>query len=117
VLWKNKKATAFVPSPLLYKGLIFLPGDRSFVTCYDAKTGAQVWKERLGDQYHASPVAGADRVYLTTKEGSVKVIRASKTFELLADNPMGEMIVASPALSNGQILLRGEKHLFCIEEK
>jgi outer membrane protein assembly factor BamB len=117
VLWKNKKASAFVPSPLLYKDLIFLPGDRSFVTCYDAKTGAQVWKERLGDQFHASPVGAADRVYFATKEGSVKVVRASKEFELLADNPMGEMIVASPALSNGMIFVRGEKHLFCIVEK
>ncbi len=55
-------------------------------------------------------------IYFTTKEGVVRVVRASASFELLAENDMGEMIVASPALSNGQIFLRGEKHLFCIEE-
>ena len=117
VLWKNKKANAFVPSPLLYKDQLYLPADRNFVTCYDARTGTQLWKERLGESFHASPVGGADRVYFTTKEGSVKVVRAGPSFELLADNPMGEMIVASPAFSNGQIFLRGEKHLFCIGEK
>jgi outer membrane protein assembly factor BamB len=116
VLWKNKKANAFLPSPLLYKGYLYLPGDRNFVTCFDARTGAQAWKERLGNEFHASPVGGADRVYFATKEGSVKVVRAGAAFELLADNPMGETIIASPAISNGQIFLRGQTHLFCIEQ-
>jgi outer membrane protein assembly factor BamB len=115
VVWKNKKAYAFLPSPLLYQGNLYLPGDRNFVTCYDGRTGTQVWKERLGNDFHASPVGAADRVYIATKEGSVKVVRAGTEFELLADNPMGETIIASPAISNGQIFLRGEKHLFCIE--
>ena len=92
------KANAFVPSPLLYKDYLYLPSDRSFVTCFDARTGTQVWKERLGEQFHASPVAAGDRVYLATKEGAVKVFRAGPSFELLADNPMGETIVASPAM-------------------
>ncbi len=117
VLWKNKKASAFVPSPLMYKGLLYVPGDRGFAACYDTQSGAQIWKERLGDQFHASPVAGAGRIYFATKEGSVKVIRAGAKFELLADNIMDESIVASPAISNGQIFLRGEKHLFCIEDQ
>jgi outer membrane protein assembly factor BamB len=117
VVWKNKKANAFLPSPLLYKDLLYLPADKSFVTCIDARTGEQVWKERLGDQFHASPVGAGDRVYLATKEGNVKVWRAGPSFELLADNEMGETIVASPAISNGRIYLRGEKHLFAIGEK
>ncbi len=115
VVWKNKKANAFVPSPLLYKDYLYLPADRNFVTCFDARTGTQVWKERLGEQFHASPVAAGDRVYIATKEGAVKVFRAGPSFELLADNPMDETIVASPALANGRIYLRGEKHLFCVE--
>jgi outer membrane protein assembly factor BamB len=116
VLWKNKKAGAFLPSPLLYQGYLYLPSDRTFVTCFDARTGTPVWKERLGNEFHASPVGGADRVYFATKEGSVKVVRAGPQFDLLADNPMGETIIASPAISRGQIFLRGEKHLFCIQE-
>jgi outer membrane protein assembly factor BamB len=114
VVWKNKKAAAFLPSPLLYEGNVYVPGDREFVTCLDARSGKQVWKERLGQQFHASPVGGAGRVYFATKEGAVKVVRAGPSFELLADNDMGEPIIASPAISGGCIFLRGEKHLYCI---
>ncbi len=114
VVWTNKKANAFLPSPLCYGDYIYLPGDRNFVTCLEARTGVQVWKERLGEQFHASPVGAGGRVYIATKEGSVKVLRAGPSFDLLADNVMGEQIIASPAISNGQIFLRGEKHLFCI---
>jgi outer membrane protein assembly factor BamB len=115
VVWKNKKAAAFMPSPLLYEGLIYLPADRDFVTCLNAKTGKPLWKERVGgDQFYASPVAAAGRVYFASKNGTVSVIRADGEFELLAENSMGEAIVASPAISGGMIFIRGEKHLFCI---
>jgi outer membrane protein assembly factor BamB len=115
VVWKNKKANAFLPSPLVYKDLIYLPGDRNFVSCFDAKTGELAWKERLGEQFHASPVAAGDRVYIATKEGDVKVLRAGPSFDLLANNKMGEQIIASPAISQGRIFLRAERHLYCIE--
>ncbi len=117
VEWKNKKAKAFLPSPLAYEGLLYLPEEKYFVTCYHTASGKQVWRERLGDTFHASPVAGAGMIYITSREGVVRVVRSSATFELLAENDMGETIIASPALSNGQIFLRGEKHLFCIGGK
>jgi outer membrane protein assembly factor BamB len=114
VMWKNKKVAPFMPSPLLYDGYLYVPADRDFVTCLEARSGKQVWKERVGEQFYASPVSGAGRVYFTTKEGTVKVVRAGPTFEMLAENEMGESLVASPAISGGQIFVRGEKHLFCI---
>jgi len=114
VVWKNKKVNAFLPSPLLYGDRLFVPADRGFVTCLDALTGKQVWKERVGEHFYASPVGGAGHVYFAMKEGTVKVVRADSEFEIVADNDMGEALVASPAISNGQIFLRGEKHLFCV---
>jgi outer membrane protein assembly factor BamB len=116
VLWTNKKASAYVPSPVVHQGLVYVAGDKGFATCLHAADGRQVWKERLGSQYHASPVAADGKIYFTSKEGIVRVVRAGTTFELLAENDMGEMIVASPAFSQRQIFLRGEKHLFCIGE-
>ena len=116
VVWKNKKVSAFVPSPLSYAGYVYVPTDKGFVTCLDAQTGKQVWKERVGDNFHASPVAAAGKVYFAAKDGTVKVVRAGPSFEVLAENPLGEGLVASPALSQGQVFLRGEKHLYCIEE-
>lgn len=117
VVWKNRKANAFMPSPLQHEGLLYVPADRGFVTCLDARTGKQVWKERFDGQFYASPVAGAGRVYVASKEGHVKVIRAGRAFELLADNALGESLVASPALAGGRIYLRGDKHLYCIDDK
>jgi outer membrane protein assembly factor BamB len=117
VVWKNKKVNAFVPSPLLYEGHVYVPADKGYVTCLNVQTGKQAWKERLGDQFHASPVAGAGRIYFATKEGLTRVIKAGPEFELLASNDIGESIVASPAIAGGRIYLRSEKHVFCIEEK
>jgi outer membrane protein assembly factor BamB len=100
---------------LLEQGLVNVPLDKGFVLCLDAQTGKQHWKERLGDQYYASPVAGAGMVYMPAKEGIVRVLKAGATFEPLAENDLGEGLVASPAPANGRIFLRGEKQLFCIE--
>jgi outer membrane protein assembly factor BamB len=116
VLWVNEKAKNSVPSPLLYEGLLYLPGDRGVVQCLDVKTGVEVWKKRLGDEYHASPVAGDGKIYFTSKQGTIHVIESGRRFELLAQNYLDEMIVASPAISQGEIFLRGDKHLFCIAE-
>lgn len=114
VTWKNKKAGAFLPSPLVYKEHLYIPNDKGFGICYDVKTGRQVWRERLGEQFYASPIGAAGRVYFPSKEGVVRVVRTGKDYELLAENDLGEGIVASPAISNGQIFIRGEKHLYCI---
>ncbi len=117
IAWKNKRDKPFVPSPLVYRGYLYITGDRGFGTCLDAATGKQVWKERLGEQYHASPVAGDGKVYFASKEGVVRVVQAGAEFKLLATNDMGEEIIASPAISEGDIFLRGTKHLFCIGAK
>lgn len=117
VVWCQRKAAGYIASPLVYGREVYLPISGGFCLCLDAATGKQRWKERLGDPAYASPVAGAGRIYCATKEGAVKVLRAGSTFELLADNPMGEPLVASPALADGQIFLRGERHLFCVGDR
>jgi outer membrane protein assembly factor BamB len=114
LVWKNKRGNPFVPSPVAYQGCLYVVGDKGIGTCLDAATGKQLWKERLGESYHASLLAGDGKVYFTSKEGMVRVVRAGPVFELLAENDMGEGIIASPAVSRGDIFLRGEKHLFCI---
>jgi outer membrane protein assembly factor BamB len=115
VAWVSKRATAYVPSALAYQGRLYVPGDQGFATCLDAVTGKQLWKERLGEQYHASPVAGDGKIYFPSKEGVVRVIRAGPTFELLAANDLGETVVAAPAIAHGALFVRGERHLFCIQ--
>lgn len=117
ILWKQNRGTPFVPSAVVYGGHYYLVDDEGFGTCLDLATGAELWRQRLGGRYQASPVAGAGKVYFTNLDGVVSVLKAGAGFELLARNALGETIVASPAVSNGQLFLRGEKHLYCIEEK
>ncbi len=117
VVWTNAKAGAFISSPVVYQGHVYISGDRGMGLCLDARSGKMVWKKRLGDHFHASPVAGDGKVYFATSEGIVRVVRAGADYELLAENNMAEAVMAAPAISDGQLFIRGEKHLFCVEAK
>jgi outer membrane protein assembly factor BamB len=114
VVWKSPRGSPYVPSPVCYGGEYYLIEDEGFATCLGLATGKVLWRERMGGRYHASLVAGDGKVYYTSLEGVVSVVQAGPKFKLLARNQMGEAIVASPAISDGEIFLRGEKHLFCI---
>jgi outer membrane protein assembly factor BamB len=81
--------------------------------CYEARTGTLAWKERLGEE-HASLVSAAGLVYFLNDQGVMNVVKLGAQFERVAQNEIHEKCFASPALSNGHIFLRGEKHLFCI---
>jgi outer membrane protein assembly factor BamB len=90
--------------------------DEGFGTCLDAVSGKELWRERLGGRYQASPVVGDGKVYYTNLDGVVTVIKAGPKFEVLARNELGEGIVASPAIAHGQLFFRGETLLFCVAE-
>src|SRR5262249_13388973 len=113
VAWRSKRGSPYVPSPVCTGGYFYLVDDKGWATCLNAATGKQVWKERMGRSFQASLVAGDGKVYYTDLEGGVTVLKAGPKFEVLARNEVGEMLVASPAVSRGQIFLRGQKHLFC----
>ncbi len=118
VLWSKKNEGGYVPSPVADKGKLFLVDDKGFASCWDVKSGEQHWKERLsGTGHHASAVAADGRIYLTADDGVTHVLKASPEFESLAKNPLGEAVYASPAFSNGEIFIRGAKHLWCIAGK
>jgi outer membrane protein assembly factor BamB len=115
VLWAKKNEGGYVPSPVAVGGRLFLVDDRGVASCWDVKTGKQYWKERLsGKGHHASAVAAEGRVYLTADDGTTFVLKAADEFEILAKNPLGERCFASPAFADGDIFIRGAKHLWCI---
>lgn len=119
VVWRyDKKGTSYVPSPLLHGGaLYFLDNNRAILSCLDAKTGKQHYtKQRLeGLQgVYASPVGAADRVYIVGRGGKTVVVRQGTKFEVLATNTLEDSFTASPAIVDGEIYLRGLKHLYCI---
>jgi outer membrane protein assembly factor BamB len=116
-LWKARRKGAFVPSPIVVAGHYYFVDDNGIGNCLDAASGEEVWRERLGGKYSASPLAGDGKVYFTNEDGVVTVVKAGPKFELLAKNPIGERVIASPAAAGGRIYLRGDKHLYCIGER
>jgi outer membrane protein assembly factor BamB len=118
VLWSKKNEGGYVPSPVAHAGALFLVDDRGVASCWSVKTGKQFWKERLsGKGHHASAVEAEGRIYLTADDGTTFVLKASDEFEILAKNPLDERVFASPAFSDGDIFIRGAKHLWCIGAK
>lgn len=115
VKWHHlNRGVSYVPSPVAARDFFFCVSDEGIAGCYDAVTGDVKWQKRLGRHHSASLVAAMDRVYFLDDDGITHTIKADANFEVLATNKLGEGTYASPAISNGQILIRGEKHLFCI---
>jgi outer membrane protein assembly factor BamB len=114
VAWQNTDAKCFVPSPVLTGDYLFVADDRGTVNCFDKNTGSRLWQDRLGMHYSASLVTAGGLVYFTADDGETAVVRPGPKLDVLHKNPLGEYTYASPAISDGQILIRGEKHLFAI---
>ena len=113
--WKIARGIPEIPSPLCYRGKLFLVRDGGLLQCLDAATGSVLYQERLGVSggYAASPVAADDRVYLCSQSGTVTVIDArSNQLKVLSRNALGEKIAATPAMVDDQLYVRTEKHLF-----
>ena len=121
ILWTLNRGTPYVPSPLLYDGYIyFCKGNDAFFSCVDTKNGkVEYGEERLPDisGVYSSPVGADGKVYLCGQNGITMVIKAGKNLEILASNDIGEPINASPAIVGDSLLIRGNKHLFCISNK
>jgi outer membrane protein assembly factor BamB len=117
VLWRYDKGTAYVPSPILVNGLLYLVTDKGLVSCLDAKTGRVHYeggRPPAGASFMASPVAVAGHLLLSSMDGDTVVLKAGTTHEVVRSNPLGEPIAASPAVVAGRIYIRGEHHLFAI---
>jgi outer membrane protein assembly factor BamB len=121
VAWSRFRGTPYVPSPLLYKdGLYFLTHYQGILTRVNAKTGEdQPGAFRLGEigNVYASPVAAADRIYITDLDGTTLVMTGGEIPRALAVNRLDDSFSASAAIVGREIFLRGDKHLYCIAEK
>ncbi len=116
--WRIYKGTPDVPSPIIYKDLVYLCRENGVGICLDAKTGEKYYEDRVYPQtYRANPVAANDRIFFTARDGTVSVIKAGKKLEILAKNKLSDQITASPAISNNRLYLRGYNTLYCIGKK
>jgi outer membrane protein assembly factor BamB len=117
VAWSKKKGGPYTPTPIVYGDQLYAVSNNGVFTSWDATTGAQIYQQRIGEQggaYSASPVAADGKIYLSMEDGEVNVVKAGREFELLARNPIGEVLMATPALSEGVLYVRGMQSVFAI---
>ena len=114
IAWESQTGAPYISSLVHDGGLIFMATDVGGVTVVDAKTGARVWQQRIEGIFSASPVAGDGKVYFASETGETIVVRSGRTPEVIARNDIGARMMASPAISDGQIFLRTDDHLFAI---
>jgi outer membrane protein assembly factor BamB len=113
IAWRTTRGASYVPSPIVEGDYFLIVSDQGFGHCFEAATGKLLWQERLGE-HHASLVSASGLVYFLNDNGVMTVVRPGPAFEPVARNELGERCFASPAISEGQIFLRSDKHLFCI---
>jgi outer membrane protein assembly factor BamB len=114
VVWRKNNGGNYVPSMIASEGLLFIIDDDGFATAAELETGERLWRERLGGPYSASPVAAEGRIYAIDEYGDAFVFEAGRDFKLLGRNPLGERVVASPAIAGRRIYLRTVHHLYAI---
>lgn len=114
VVWQVATGAPYVSSLVYDGGLLYMASDVGAISVIEAETGKRLWQERVNGLFSASPVAGDGKVYFVSETGEVIVLRAGRKPQVIARNDMGERLMASPAISNGQIFLRSDGSLFAI---
>jgi outer membrane protein assembly factor BamB len=117
IAWWHPRASGYTPSALLHDGRAYLVHDTGILTVLNAKTGAQIYKVRVGGGGHtfsASPLAAGGRIYLLTEEGVTFVLDAADEYREIAKNDLDEMSLATPAIAGDALYLRTESKLFKI---
>jgi len=113
VAWRTIKGAVYVPSPIIDGDYFFVISEGGVAHCFETKSGKILWQERMGT-HHASLISANHLIYFLNDNGVMNVVKAGAEFERVAQNDLGEKCFASPAISDGKIFLRGDKHLFCV---
>jgi len=116
IAWRSTKGSPYTPTPIIYGDLFYTCADNGVLAAYDAKTGERVYQERLPSSFSASPVAADGKLYLASEDGEVFVVKAGRKFELLAANSMGKPLMATPAISDGLLIMRAGNFVYAVGE-
>jgi outer membrane protein assembly factor BamB len=120
IAWSSTRGGPYIPTPVIYGEHLYVLLNNGVLAAYNVKTGQRVYQERLGGtggSFSASPVAADGKIYLLSEDGDVFVVKAGATYELLAKNSMGQVLMATPAISSGVLIIRGLKDVFAIGQK
>lgn len=119
IAWSKPRGGPYMPTPIVYGDVFYTCSNQGVLTAYNAKTGERIYQERLGGKggaFTASPIASDGKIYLSSEDGDIFVVKAGPKYELLATNPVGEVMMATPAISEGLIIVRGVNHVFAFGE-
>jgi outer membrane protein assembly factor BamB len=117
IAWSRTGRGSYMPTPLIYRGQLYVLANNGTFDAYNLKTGDEIYRQRLptiGSGYSASPVAADGKLYLSNEDGEILVIGAGDKFTHIATNSMGELLMATPALSQGVMYVRSSQSLFAI---
>ena len=119
IAWSNKRDGAYIPTPVYYRGLLYSVNNNGILTVFEGQTGERVYRARvgMGGSYVASPVAADGRLYFANEEGEVFVVRAGGQFVQIAKMEMNDVITATPAISDGVLIIRTMHDLYAIGEE
>jgi len=108
VAWFMDKASAYIPSALLYRGRLYVVYDNGICAAYESGTGNQIFKARIGAgaTFSSSPLAADGKIFCLSEEGDTYVLQAGDEYRLVAENALGEMCLATPAIANGSLFIR-----------
>lgn len=116
LLWDREKRNASEANSVLVDGLLFQITRGGIITCMDPVSGEDIWDDRLSGQHLPSPIAAGDRLYFSNDRGNTRVVKAGKTFEVLAENTLPDAMTAAPAVADGALFIRTKKQLFKIAQ-
>ena len=120
VAWSKTARGPYMPTPIIYKGVLYVLANNGLFDAIDLQTGTDVYRQRLpnvGNGFSASPVAADGKIYLSSEDGDILVVGAGPTFTHIATNSMGELVMATPALSEGVMYVRTAAGLFAVGRK
>ena len=104
------------PIPIVHQNRIYTVDDGGVASCVDRLTGEDIWRERIGGNYSASPLLVNKRLYFQSEDGKTTVVAAADEFKKLAENQLESGFMASPAVDGNALILRTKTHLYRIEE-
>jgi outer membrane protein assembly factor BamB len=117
IAWKVTKNVPTRSSVLLVDDLLYMIDEGGMASCVEARTGKEVWKERIKGNYSASPLYADGRIYFFSEQGKTAVVQPGRQFKLLAENELGDGFMASAAVSGKALILRSKTHLYRVEKK
>ena len=120
VVWSRTGRGSYMPTPLIYNGILYVLANNGTFDAYNLKTGEEIYRQRLplvGSGFSASPIASDGKIYLSNEDGEILVVSAGDKFNHIATNSMGELLMATPALSDGVMYVRSAESIFAVGRK